>query len=365
MKRFTKFALVILPIMLVTDNSHATLKPGTACKKSGQVSVSSGKKYTCIKKGKSLIWSVSKKDTKPTQKNSPITTPTLIKFEPWSLNFDASIMVAAAKKKTDLYFGKVIPSSDYELIMDPLITKPDQTWITKILDYVNGAFSPIKESKVKVYLGTTHKWSLDTLRSRNSWIGDPSTPFPCSQGTWEVYCADKDSVLLIFSEIYKRNPNFVWNANLMGVPAHEMFHVVQYWLYGDMNYVSPESSIAIPIWLKEGSANYFGQYINEILGIENYFEGRNRARQLYPNYRDKIPLINYNSYSQGTAAYGIGQVATEYIIASVGFKSLLDIFKFTKEEGNFAAGFKRATQIELSDFYNKFEAARGFMQLGQ
>ena len=80
MKRFTKFALVILPIMLVNDNSHAALKPGTACKKSGQVSVSSGKKYTCIKKGKSLIWSVSKKDTNPTQKNSPITTPTLVNF---------------------------------------------------------------------------------------------------------------------------------------------------------------------------------------------------------------------------------------------------------------------------------------------
>lgn len=35
---------------------NAAIKPGSACSKEGSVSVASGKKYTCIKKGKKLIW---------------------------------------------------------------------------------------------------------------------------------------------------------------------------------------------------------------------------------------------------------------------------------------------------------------------
>jgi hypothetical protein len=43
----------------------------------------------------------------------------------------------------------------------------------------------------------------------------------------------------------------------------------------------------------------------------------------------------------------------------------LNIFKFTGTEGTFSAGFKKATGIELSEFYSKFESARSSMQIGQ
>jgi hypothetical protein len=109
----------------------------------------------------------------------------------------------------------------------------------------------------------------------------------------------------------------------------------------------------------EGSANYFGYYIVEKLGFDSYENGRNSQVRDNSYYRNLNPLSSYDNFESNP--YGIGQAATEYIIASVGFESLLNIFKFTGTEGTFSAGFKKATGIELSEFYSKFEDARSSM----
>jgi hypothetical protein len=56
MKRIAGILVLVLPLVLVANNSYAAVKPGSVCKKAGQVSTVSGKKFTCVKKGKSLVW---------------------------------------------------------------------------------------------------------------------------------------------------------------------------------------------------------------------------------------------------------------------------------------------------------------------
>ena len=56
MRRITKLVVLVLPLVLVASNSYAAVKPGSVCKKVGQISTVSGKKYTCVKKGKALVW---------------------------------------------------------------------------------------------------------------------------------------------------------------------------------------------------------------------------------------------------------------------------------------------------------------------
>jgi hypothetical protein len=56
MKRIARLLVLVLPLVLVASNSYAAVKPGLVCKKAGQISTVSGKKYTCVKKGKSLVW---------------------------------------------------------------------------------------------------------------------------------------------------------------------------------------------------------------------------------------------------------------------------------------------------------------------
>ena len=74
-------AIVIGCLVLTLNLSTATaaVKPGTTCKKLGQISTSVGIKYTCIKSGQKLIWSkgikVAVKVT-PTPSPAPTLSPT-------------------------------------------------------------------------------------------------------------------------------------------------------------------------------------------------------------------------------------------------------------------------------------------------
>ena len=52
------------------------------------------------------------------------------------------------------------------------------------------------------------------------------------------------------------------------------------------------------------------------------------------------------------------------LVASIGFENFLNIWKFTKAEGGFNLGFRKAAGIEISDFYSKFESARASMKIG-
>ncbi len=69
-------ATIMIGCLILTLNlstATAAVKPGTTCKKVGQISKSAGIKYTCIKSGKKFVWSqgVGTKSTSPTATASP------------------------------------------------------------------------------------------------------------------------------------------------------------------------------------------------------------------------------------------------------------------------------------------------------
>jgi len=73
MKRISATIIIgCLVLLLNLSTATAAVKPGTACKKLGQISTSAGIKYTCIKSGKKFVWS---KGVKVAVKATPTTTP--------------------------------------------------------------------------------------------------------------------------------------------------------------------------------------------------------------------------------------------------------------------------------------------------
>ena len=73
--------ITALCIAVVPDASALTAKAGAKCTKIKATSVVKGKKYTCIKSGKKLIWNKGvavKPAAKPTSKPSPAVTPIAI-----------------------------------------------------------------------------------------------------------------------------------------------------------------------------------------------------------------------------------------------------------------------------------------------
>ena len=63
-----------MSLTLVASAASAAVKAGAACSKFGATSIYSGKKYTCIKSGKKLVWNKGVAIAAP--KPSPVATPT-------------------------------------------------------------------------------------------------------------------------------------------------------------------------------------------------------------------------------------------------------------------------------------------------
>jgi hypothetical protein len=59
-----------------TQISFAAVTPGTKCSKIGSTATSGGKKYTCIKSGKKLVWNKGVAVVKPTPTPTPTAAPT-------------------------------------------------------------------------------------------------------------------------------------------------------------------------------------------------------------------------------------------------------------------------------------------------
>ena len=365
-----KVLLVTLAFTLIPASAISAQKvsSGAVCKVQKQKVTYKNKVYKCVKSGKKLVWNkgvaVKKATVKPAPKTEPSVITESVDFSPWATEFETNLMTQAALSKTDFYFGKVAPSNLYEITIDPALSESDKTWIMRSLDYTNGSFSNLKREKIKVVLGTKHEWGKTILRKENIWVGDPLSPLPCSDGSRDAYCADKNIVLLIYSDIYAPNSNYRWDIGRQSTPAHEVFHTIQYSLNveANPNFVSGKN-LVIPRWLMEGSANYYGYYVNEKLGFSTYKAGRFTQIENFSEYKKLTPLSDYSSFNN-LNPYGIGQAATEYIVASVGFENLLNIFRYTGSENGFEAGFKKATGITITEFYSKFDEARSSMKIG-
>ena len=76
MRRASAVLAPLMALILVASTAQAATapKPGSACKKAGQTITAGGKKFTCVKSGKKLVW--NKGVLVPAPKPSPTPTPT-------------------------------------------------------------------------------------------------------------------------------------------------------------------------------------------------------------------------------------------------------------------------------------------------
>lgn len=381
MRRNSLFLIPIFGLLLLSAApANGIIKVGLKCSIKGQIKSWQSNKFVCASSNGKLVWksysgastskSPSKNEAKPSEppqsSASALPSPNnsqssqINSFVPWSTEFDTQILIDSALRKTNEYFGTIIPSNSYQLIVDPKISESDREWISKMLDYSNGAFANIPREQNRIYLGNSHEWSAKAVKNDGVWIGDPSSAYPCSQGFSDAYCAQENLILLVYTQA--NSVNFRWDYGRRATPAHETFHTIQAALSGSMHRIGPENALRIPRWLMEGSANFFGFYISEKLNFDKYEVGRRNQVTLNPSYIKNEPLSSFDNFS--TDPYGIGQAASEYLIASTSFADFLNIWKFTKSEQNFSKGFKKAIGIELSEFYQLFEKARLSMKIG-
>jgi len=157
---------------------------------------------------------------------------------------------------------------------------------------------------------------------------------------------------------------------------HEYFHLVQLNLADNVegqhwNYGFVEAKNSFPHWLVEGSANFIASAIASIYLDGKYSDFRKQSlsnRSRGPHMANALVDYEVITPNQGwdeirASSYNIGHIATEYIVASIGFQKVLEIWKDYAVTKNFYLSFERITGISTTTFYSKFESARQSLRI--
>ena len=175
--KIRKFALTLsiaLTMAMLGSNAYAAVKAGSACTKQGATSIVSGKKYTCIKSGKKIVWdkgtlfkkemSLGTDSHKPAIK--PTSAPEIVKVE---LNLDSRISHASIYEKVDLCkttdltpAGSTNPSSGF-----PRENAPKSAKIIVLpISFTDYPYNDAAAEKLKVVLDQTVKFYEKTSYGR-------------------------------------------------------------------------------------------------------------------------------------------------------------------------------------------------------
>jgi hypothetical protein len=275
MKRALAIGLVaVLALGVSPSISSAAVKAGATCKKEGQVSKKAGKEYTCIKKGKKLVWSkgVVIKSAAPAVTPTPTLTPAPIPTP--TVTQPPKALTPLEKLNADIYQRYVLAqkniSHSFNFVRCPNANK-DMAEITEKA-YID-AYSfwvPIYKATAKV------NWLLMSEKDWDCWYETTATfegPNPISR-SWNVW--NRNTGILGHCNVNSlafcgygtgvREGGMFAQYNLFGsdykvAPTpltvhHETVHIYQSQLMSDNHLTSKTNSAAC--WFIEGQANLFG-----------------------------------------------------------------------------------------------------------
>ena len=348
-------SLLLIPI----SQTNAAVKAGGGCKKFGQVSIAGGKQYTCVKKGKSLVWSAGKKISQaapkpettstpspiatpslspsPSPVASPSSTPTPTPTPTPSPTKEVSANAIVVQQVLDEIWKKNIKStSKYSVLIEP--ARKDSLWakqsmelVEATLDFVARAGYPIT-TDFKIYFGWDWKWMQQYL-PRNSW---------CYDGSWAGggYCGEGVNFInLKFLADWQRSGDVEvdWRNDIDKLAAistlsHELIHQAQ----GDHLTKFNRSNSFYPAWIREGGPELLKTYtFAKTYGL-TYLQARDYYLQ---RQYDKCRMVkldellmsgNHPDNCQGV----LGFIAVEALIATTKDANSLFAFGASKIAGN-------------------------------
>ena len=359
--------VVVLLLALTTPLQAATPKAGTKCTKAGSTATAGGKKFTCVKSGTKLVWNKGVAIAKPAPVATPTPTPTQINFVPWGTDVDSKTLSDIAQRNFQQWVKERSgqPKNHIQQIQEnksknriDILRKSDDLGAQLFSSY-------LKQGSVTI-IGANEAWTLEQL-AKSGWsvskCSDQYMPGVdlCLEGMkFQGYVVTSDS------SYDARNPGRDGAALL----AHEYFHLVQANLVGSRSmYLTkngdPQLAHAVPAWFAEGTAEFVGYSVGALSQNASYWDGRSAALSYAPpgESTNRNSIADYEirtccGNGTPTYSYNIGHVATEYIVASIGFQKMLDIFVDFGKSNDFEKSFESVTGISKQSFYEKFDLIR-------
>ena len=366
-------ALCLLLILFPSSPASAAVKSGDKCTKLTATTIVSGKKYTCIKSGKKLIWSkgvVQKKpastaSAQPIPKFVPPTLPT--SFQNLEANLSGIIYGSWLKASEQLKSGSS-NLGDIKVFSGPKSLPGNINPLTplKLTSQLYSNFEQPKTVYAIVMSYGENDWAQDLFSQyQDLTYGNIRTAVSeiCPTQTCGQSIAFRNSkwegILLLQNGARGKNRDSDVRIDSGMEYAHEYFHTVQF-------YVGRERYYEAPSWLLEGSANwtgnivaFYGDYsaysawrfkdLGEQYGNPSLFTSA-WVEEFLNSYATKKPAKQYAIFDYYNGPYpryyqyAIGAMVTEILVALKGPDSILAMYK------NLASGktFEEAFQSEFA-----------------
>jgi hypothetical protein len=384
-----KLTALALLLSLITPNAQAAVKAGSVCSKLGASATVAGKKYSCIKSGKKMVWNkgvvIIKATPNPSPAPSPTPTPTptpsptptptptptfVVPVEPTSfqnLEQNAQGVAYWAWKKSAEKIAKSTSSApEFTLLIGPNTT-PINKSPKLAFDLVSRLYSGFAESKkltVIYYSYPDVDWAQTQLNSLLGAFGgydysgeakkQCSAPDRCNSASALANSATGLKTILITAAQYlSTDPNFSSGT----VEAHEYTHTIQDTQFEGSNYGHGD----IPRWLTEGGAEFaqaasiywgsYASYVAERKRDTGELSGSvftSSWLETFINPPSGLQWQSWNSYD-GWRIYDVGFMVTEILTALNGPDSVMQILKKVASGKSYQDSFKEIYGISWSE----------------
>lgn len=374
MRRISIIAsIAVLTLYITTPSSNAAIKSGTVCKKAGFTTIDSGRKYTCIKQGKKLVWNkgVVVKITTPkpepttTSTFAPSPTPNPTFMEPtkprsfldlienseglayWSWKLVQERMSSSGKSNVE--FNIEIGPNTKLNFENPRQAFQDTANFYSSFDQVSKYYAVFFDyPDLQWAINTDRKFSLNP---RPDEIKKSCQSFSqCNGGN--AYIDDRlNGFTYISSSSIFSNEKI---RKLGVIESHEYFHTIQF-LPMIKAQKNGRSVIWPPDWLTEGSAQWLStsMYFKKFEDLISYqkLDSENDLYRKKFSANDVLNVLNINNgqSNNGWLAYNIGAKAVEALVVLKGVDVVLDFYVEAANGVPFETAFEKFFGISWSN----------------
>ena len=281
--------------------------------------------------------------------------------KPWPIEFSRKELIDTAMARMNEYLdANSTPrgAENFRLHFDDSLSASDRSWITDLATLSVNSLRPLVSARMDLIVGeptfiSSTIEALDLDQDTSNFCG-----LNMSEGAVSA-CADFGLSVVSYGETVASG-ELAASGSLASIGPHELFHSAQdnlLWKQGWVDHVEFHSKF-VPIWFTEGSAEFFGYAVSDHADVASYYVSPWEWWYYLPN--PDIGLAEYDSrlpFPHPPEDYWMGQMASEYIVANVGFEKLMDIWSRMGDGADFATAFEGAVGLSLSMFYETFDAA--------
>ena len=361
--------------------AYAAVKAGAKCSTKGEIKTSQGKKFTCVKSGKTLVWNkgivvktsggaVTPPTPTPSETPTPTPTPTP-KVIPasWPLNKPIESienLLAIADASERRYISELKPIEvKFDIRLGPMSSKARADEFLAPLKLAAHHWSADFSPKEPVVIAVAEVKDFEFMKNLWPQFGLNGGGFDNSEASWARYGTSCNQG----SAVYDRVP-FFWGCmsssgslepiGLRKFTAHEYTHLVQ---YGIINKKAGKSFYGLPLIFMEGAADFFGityastsdKFQNDWVSYRSigFLSNETKAALKSANSENMLEYIS-DSMSGGRKlsghVYYTGAYATARLIAAEGHKGYVDYMFEYGLSGDAYAAFEKVYGVSFQSF---------------